>query len=78
MVTDNSGKMTPERVRELWQRLEDPEEQGSTALRNLYRRLRLYEGEEQVLRLDCVDGGLAATLIFQKRGKQSENAVGRG
>ena len=67
IVSDNSGKMTPERVRELWRKLEDPGEQDSSALRNLYRRLRIYEGEEQVLRLDCADGGLTATLIFQRR-----------
>ena len=66
IVSDNSGKMTPEKVEALWARMNDPGEQGSSALRNLYRRLQLYEGEEQVLRLECRDGGLTAAVTFQK------------
>ncbi|MBQ3705292.1 MAG: histidine kinase [Clostridia bacterium] len=70
IVSDNSGKMTPEKVEALWDRLRNPAEGEAGALWNLYRRLQLYEGMEQVLQLECADGGLQASLIFQRKGKK--------
>lgn len=67
IVSDNSGKMTPAEVEKLWQRLNGPETESSSALRNLYRRLQIYEGADQVLELRSVDNGLCATLTFRKK-----------
>ena len=69
LVSDNSGKMDPDRVRELWQRLNDPEDGNPSALRNLYRRLQIYEGADQVLTLTSVNNGLTAALKFQRKGE---------
>ena len=67
-VADNSGKMDQERAEMLWHRLNDPEDGNPSALRNLYRRLQLYEGADQVLDLKSVNKGLTATLTFQRKG----------
>ena len=68
IVSDNSGRMTPERVEELWQKLLRQEEQDVSALRNLYRRLQIYEEGAQALTLECEDGGLKASVRFRRRG----------
>ena len=68
IVSDNSGKMDDEKVRLLWEQVTDPESADSSALRNLYRRLQLYEGSGHELRLKCVDHGLTAILTFRRRG----------
>jgi len=77
-VADNSGKMTPEKVEELWNHLNDPETEDSSALRNLYRRLQLYEGQDQVMKLESVNNGLSASVIFRRKGTNDENAADRG
>ena len=71
IVSDNSGKMDDEKVRHLWEQVTDPESADSSALRNLYRRLQLYEGSGHELRLKCVDAGLTAILTFRRRGEKT-------
>lgn len=78
IVADNSGKMDDEKVRDLWNRVTDPESPDSSALCNLYRRLTLSENAGNELRLKCVDGGLTAVLIFRKRGAFLADAADRG
>ncbi len=78
IVADNSGKMDDEKVRDLWNRVTDPESPDSSALCNLYRRLTLSEDAGNELRLKCVDGGLTAVLIFRKRGAFLADAADRG
>ncbi len=68
IVSDNSGKMSEESVRELWARVTDPESPDSSALCNLYRRLKLYEESGKELELRCVDNGLTAVLTFRRKG----------
>ena len=50
----------------LWARLRGEEDDGASALRNLYRRLQLYDGGGQGLELKCVDGGLTVVLTFRR------------
>ena len=78
IVADNSGKMDDEKVRDLWNRVTDPESPDSSALCNLYRRLTLSEDAGNELQLKCVDGGLTAVLIFRKRGAFLADAADRG
>ena len=78
IVADNSGKMDDEKVRDLWNRVTDPESPDSSALCNLYRRLTLSENAGNELRLKCVDGSLTAVLIFRKRGAFLADAADRG
>lgn len=78
IVADNSGKMDDEKVRDLWNRVTDPESPDSSALCNLYRRLTLSENAGNELQLKCVDGGLTAVLIFRKRGAFLADAADRG
>lgn len=78
IVSDNSGKMDERKVRELWNRVTDPESPDSSALCNLYRRLKLLEGAENELELKCVDGGLTAVLHFRKGGIRLADAADRG
>ena len=78
IVADNSGKMDDEKVRDLWNRVTDPESPDSSALCNLYRRLTLSEDAGNELQLKCVDGGLTAVLIFRKRGAFLADTADRG
>jgi len=78
IVSDNSGKMTEESVRELWKHVKDPDSPDSSALCNLYRRLRLYENIGNALELRCVNRGLTAVLTFVRRGDRFENTADRG
>lgn len=70
IVADNSGKMDDEKVRRLWEQVRDAGSADVSALRNLYRRLQLYEGSGHELTLQCVNGGLTAILTFQRREKE--------
>ena len=72
IVADNSGRMDDEKVLELWKRVTDPASTESSALKNLYRRLQLYEGSGHELQLACVDGGLTTILTFRRRGLEKE------
>ena len=67
IVSDNSGKMTEEKVAALWSEIQQGEAADSDALRNLYRRMQLYESSGHELVLKCVDGGLTAILTFRRR-----------
>ena len=67
IVSDNSGKMTDEKVAALWAAIQQGEVQESNALRNLYRRMQLYESSGHELVLKCVNGGLTAVLTFRRR-----------
>ena len=78
VVSDNSGKMDEEKVRQLWERVTDPDSPDSSALSNLYRRLTLYENTGNELRLKCVNGGLTAVLTFLRRGEEYADAADRG
>ena len=69
IVADNSGKMDEEHIRLLWEKLKSPEDTEASALRNLYRRLQLYQGDQRSLELRSVNGGLTAILTFQRKGK---------
>ena len=70
IVSDNSGKMDEESVRNLWNHVTDPESPDSSALCNLYRRLKLYENSGNELELKCVDKGLTAVLTFRRKGNE--------
>ena len=70
IVSDNSGKMDEESVRNLWNHVTDPESPDSSALCNLYRRLKLYENSGNELELRCVDRGLTAVLTFRRKGEE--------
>ena len=78
IVSDNSGKMDEEKVRELWKYITDPDSPDSSALCNLYRRLKLYGDDSNELELKCADGGLTAVLIFRKRGLKHADTADRG
>ena len=67
IVSDNSGKMDDETVRQLWEKIKSPDDSNVSALRNLYRRLQIYEDSGRALALQCVDHGLTAVLTFRKR-----------
>ena len=68
IVSDNSGKMDEARMRTLWAYVTDPESPDSSALCNLYRRLKLYENSGNELELRCVSNGLTAILTFRRKG----------
>ena len=70
IVSDNSGKMSEESVQDLWNLVTDPESPDSSALCNLYRRLKLYENSGNELELRCVDKGLTAVLTFRRKGNE--------
>ena len=78
IVSDNSGKMDGEKVRELWAHVTDPASPDSSALCNLYRRLKLYGEDGNGLELRCVNGGLTAVLTFRKGGSRLADAADRG
>jgi two-component system sensor histidine kinase YesM len=78
IVSDNSGKMTEESVRNLWAHVTDPDSPDSSALCNLYRRLSLYENIGNALELRCVNRGLTAVLTFVRRGDRLANTADRG
>ncbi len=71
IVSDNSGKMTDEKVSTLWANIQQGETADSNALRNLYRRMQLYESSGHELVLQCINGGLTAVLTFRRRGKNA-------
>ena len=78
IVADNSGKMDEEKVAALWEQVRSNDGGDVSALKNLYRRLQLYEGSGHELALRCVDGGLTAIITFQRREKKNANPVDRG
>ena len=78
IVSDNSGKMDGEKVRALWAHVTDPASPDSSALCNLYRRLKLYGEDGNGLELRCVNGGLTAVLTFRKGGSRLADAADRG
>ncbi len=78
IVSDNSGKMDDEKVRRLWEQISDPENGDVSALKNLYRRLQLYEDSGRELKLTCVNGGLTAVITFQRREKIHADPSDRG
>ena len=79
IVSDNSGKMTEDSVRSLWAHVTDPASPDSSALCNLYRRLKLYENIGNALELRCMNGGLTAVLTFVRKGEQKDaDAADRG
>ena len=78
IVADNSGKMDEEKVRALWEQVRNADSADVSALKNLYRRLQLYEGSGHELALKCVDGGLTAIITFHRREKLHANPVDRG
>ena len=73
IVADNSGKMDEEKVAQLWARIQSDETPDGSALRNLYRRLQLYESGDQSLELKCVDNGLTMILTFSRKKRDHEN-----
>ena len=78
IVSDNSGKMDDEAVRRLWEKIKNPDDSDVSALRNLYRRLQIYEDSGHALALQCVDHGLTAVLTFRKREKPHADTADRG
>ena len=78
IVSDNSGEMDEEKVRALWAYVTDPASPDSSAMCNLYRRLKLYGGNGNELALKCVNGGLTAILTFRRGGSRIENAADCG
>ena len=78
IVSDNSGKMDEQKVQELWNRVTDPESPDSSALCNLYRRLKLQGKPENELELKCINGGLTAILHFRRGGKPLADTADRG
>ncbi|MBQ6399951.1 MAG: histidine kinase [Clostridia bacterium] len=78
IVSDNSGKMTEESVRKLWAQVTDPESPDSSALCNLYRRLKLYEHIENALELRCANNGLTAVLTFVRKEEKHADAADCG
>lgn len=77
IVSDNSGKMTEESVRNLWMYVTDPDSPDSSALCNLCRRLNLYENGN-ALELRCVNNGLTAVLTFRRKGENDADTADRG
>ncbi len=69
IMADNSGRMTEEKVEMLRKRISDPESDDPNALRNLYRRLQLYENSDHALELKSVENGMTAVLTFRRRGQ---------
>ena len=78
IVADNSGRMDDERVRQLWEKLQENDDSDANALKNLYRRLLLYENGEHSLELTCVNNGLTVTLTFHREKEAHEDTVDRG
>ena len=78
IVSDNSGEMDEEKVRALWAYVTDPDSPDSSAMCNLYRRLKLYGGNGNELALKCVNGGLTAILTFRRGGSRIENVADCG
>lgn len=70
IVSDNSGRMGPKEVQALWERICAPDAPESNALRNLYRRMQLYYGNDHGLELRSVNNSLTAILTFE-RGRRS-------
>lgn len=70
--------MDEEKVRALWEQVRNADSADVSALKNLYRRLQLYEGSGHELALKCVDGGLTAIITFHRREKLHANPVDRG
>lgn len=77
IVSDNSGKMDDEKVAKLWEQVKHPDSADSNALRNLYRRMQLYEDSGHELALRCVDRGLTAILTFRRRGNSHADTADR-
>ena len=78
IVSDNSGKMDEKSVRNLWAHVTDPESPDSSALCNLYRRLKLYENNGNELELRCVNSGLTAVLTFRRKESGHADIADRG
>lgn len=78
IVSDNSGKMDEQKVRDLWNHVTDPDSPDSSALCNLYRRLKLCGESGNELELKCVDGGLTAALHFRKGASWLADTADRG
>ena len=70
IVSDNSGRMGEKEVQALWEKICAHDAPDSNALRNLYRRLQLYYGDDHGLELKSVNNSLTAILTFQ-RGRRS-------
>lgn len=70
IVSDNSGRMGETEVQALWERVCAHDAPESNALRNLYRRLQLYYGNDHGLELKSVNNSLTAILTFV-RGRRS-------
>ena len=68
IVSDNSGRMDEAKIAALWALLKSDADDSASALRNLYRRLLIYEDSGHELDLKCVDGGLTVILSFRRRG----------
>ena len=71
-MAEKKKKMDEEKVRSLWEQVRNADGADMSALRNLYRRLQLYEDSGQALALQCVDSGLTAVITFQRRGKHAD------
>jgi len=78
LVSDNSGKMDEEKVQRLWAQVTDPDSPDSSALCNLYRRMKLYENTGNELELKCLNGGLTAVLTFRRRETADADIAHRG
>ena len=78
IVSDNSGKMDEKSVQNLWAHVADPESPDSSALCNLYRRLKLYENSGNELELRCVNSGLTAVLTFRRKESGHADIADRG
>ncbi len=78
IVSDNSGNMDEDKVHALWAYVTDPASPDSSALCNLYRRLKLYEKNGNELELKCVNRGLTAILTFRKGELRLANTANRG
>ena len=86
IVADNSGKMDEEHVRMLWERLKSDDAGDSNALRNLYRRLQLYQGGERILTDDkapvellgmkTIDGMISGELAYYKQRFEEDGIAG--
>ncbi len=70
IVSDNSGRMGEKEVQALWEKVRAHDAPESDALRNLYRRLQLYYGNDHGLELKSVNNSLTAILTFV-RGRRS-------
>lgn len=72
VVKDNGIGMTAERLRGLWAdiKAEEPQE-GNIAIRNIYRRLKLYYGDDFDLLIESAEGqGTTITLIIPVGGEK--------